>query len=463
MGGAAVFPGGAVSIGDLDPRWESVSNLSRAEAARRLGEEDRASALGAFVCALRESFEEVGFLAGNGPVDRVVRRHAAEGSEWLEHLGEIGVELDAASLTPAGRWVTPSPSPMRFDARFFVTRADAEWDPLPDPAEVEDARWLSPAAALDELAEGKLVMAPPTISILQRILDCHDVMEAIARLGNWVDDGRDMQLSARVHPQVQLVMAPNPGLMTGPGTNTYVVGNASACVIDPAVDDDQFLETVIGSGRRFESILITHRHPDHIGGVGSVRARTGATVRAWGTEDINGIPVVPLKDDEVIECGDARLHCIYTPGHSSDHVCFQLDEILFSGDTILGEGTAVIAPPDGNLSDYIRSLHRLRALPVERIFPGHFRPVDAGREVIDDYLRHREARHTQILAALEGPGASVEEVVENVYEGTPTDLHPIAALTVMAHLEMASEAGRVTRDGEKWVLTGREQESDFPE
>jgi glyoxylase-like metal-dependent hydrolase (beta-lactamase superfamily II)/8-oxo-dGTP pyrophosphatase MutT (NUDIX family) len=458
MGGASVFPGGALGRQDLDPRWKSAANLTPVEAARRLRESDGASALGLHICALREAFEEVGFVSGTGPVDRL-KPGRADGT-FLDQVIEAGVVLDAASLAAAGRWVTPESSPVRFDTRFFVTRTDDQWTPSPDLREVDGARWMTPAGALRALATGELVMAPPTIHVLQSIAGCDDVTAAIARLSGSVDAG-GMPLSVKVHPLVRLVIAPNPGLMTGSGTNSYVVGTHDACVVDPAVDDESYVNVLLQSGPDIRTVVVTHRHPDHIGGVRSIVEQTGSSVRAWGSSDIDGMPVTPLVDGEVLTFGDAHLRVVYTPGHSSDHVCLLLDDVLFSGDTILGEGTAVIAPPDGKLDDYIASLRRLRTLPLSRILPGHFRSVDNAHGLIDDYLAHREKRHQSILDVLKGGDSTVEAIVATVYADTPSDLHRLAALTVTAHLEMAERHGQARRAGEKWESTKKMQERDL--
>jgi glyoxylase-like metal-dependent hydrolase (beta-lactamase superfamily II)/8-oxo-dGTP pyrophosphatase MutT (NUDIX family) len=458
MGGAAVFPGGAVGSEDLDPRWESAANLAPAEAARRLDETDGTISLGLHICALREAFEEVGFLSGIGPVDRLKREHAHRA--WLDQILEAGVVLDAASLVPAGRWVTPVSSPVRFDTHFFVTRADDKWAPVPDPREVDDARWTTPSDALEALAAGELVMAPPTIHVLQSITGCDDVTTAIVRLSGNLDAGV-MPMSVAVHPLVRLVVAPNPGLMTGPGTNSYAVGTHDGCVVDPAVDDEAYLNALLENLPTVKTVVVSHRHPDHMGGVRRIVEQTGASVRAWGGSEIDGMPVIPLMDGEVIACGDAQLRVVYTPGHSSDHVCLLLDDVLFSGDAILGEGTAVIAPPDGNLDDYLASLRRLRSLPLNRILPGHFRSIDNAHGVIDDYLAHREERHRAILDVLQAADSTVEQIVETVYADTPSDLHSLAALTVLAHLEMAERHGRARRTGKKWRSAGKMQEQDL--
>jgi glyoxylase-like metal-dependent hydrolase (beta-lactamase superfamily II)/8-oxo-dGTP pyrophosphatase MutT (NUDIX family) len=449
MGGAAVFPGGAVSAADLDPRWEQASGRSRGAAAEGLGSDDGVAALGAFVCALREAFEEVGFLLGTGPLEDIDRRAAGDAPAWLAECLRLGVVLATDALVPIGRWVTPLGSPVRFDAWFFAVRVPDGWEPVPDPGEVEHVMWLTPRAALDELATGGLHMGPPTIETLQRMEGAGSVEEVLALL----ESGHGRLGATRIHRAVQLVLAPNPGPMTGPGTNTYIVGlpGAPSCVIDPAVDDTDYLEAVAAAAGDVERIIVTHRHPDHIGGLAPIVERTGAPVHAFGTEAIEGVPIDTVEDGRVIEVGGVVLRVLHTPGHASDHICLLLDDMLFTGDCVLGEGTAVIAPPDGDMRAYMATLKRLRELPVTRLFPGHFRPRDDAIGLIEEYIDHRQQREQEIVDAL-GAGATVEEVVARVYTDTPAALHGLAAFTVLAQLEMAEEDGRVERRGDRWTV-----------
>lgn len=258
-------------------------------------------------------------------------------------------------------------------------------------------------------------------------------------------------VSERLSSLVHVVLAPNPGLMTGPGTNTYIVGKGPACVIDPAVDDPEYLDQLFARAGEVSFILITHRHADHVGGVRAVARRSGCPVRAFGGEPVDGVAVEPLFDGEEVSITGATLRVLHTPGHASDHVCFHLEDSasLFAGDNILGEGTAVIAPPDGDMDAYLASLRRLRGLRIDRIFPGHFRPLDGGRAVIDGYLAHRQRRREAVLAALEGGAATHQEIVQVVYADTPPHLHPVAALQVQAMLESLEREGVIDRAEER--------------
>ena len=261
----------------------------------------------------------------------------------------------------------------------------------------------------------------------------------------------------RLSAVVQVVLAPNPGLMTGPGTNTYVVGSGPAVVIDLAVDDDDYMRSLLTAAGEVSTILITHRHGDHTGGAARLSALTGAPVRAWGSDVAGEADVVPLNDGETVAAGGAVLETLHTPGHASDHLCFALQgtRSIFSGDIILGEGTSVIAPPDGNMRDFLASLARLAGLQVDRIYPGHFRSLDGGAEVIDALLAHRAARGAAIEAALQRGPLRPDEVVEVVYSDTPVALHPVAIGSVLAHLEMLEESGTVRCVDDRWGLVAR--------
>lgn len=452
MGGATVFPGGAVSEADGDPRWESCSRLKRVDAQAAL-KEDVSTALAAYVCAMREAFEEVGFLLCEG--DREIPREAADSPEsFLAAATELGVVLRTDLMVPAGRWVTPLGSPIRFDARFFIARANPDWEPVPNPSEVADAFWSSPSAALDRLRSGSLTMVPPTIEMLQRLELDPDVGSIMDAMSDSSATERDR--TERVSAFVRRIVAPNPSLMTGPGTNTYIVGAGPTCVIDPAVSDDGYIEDLVNAAPDVEAILVTHRHPDHTGGIAALVERTGVPVRAFGSEHAGGVAVDPVSDDESLEFGGARLHALHTPGHAPDHLCFYLEGAasLFSGDNILGYGTAVISPPEGNMRTYLSSVARLLDFHISRIYPGHFPPLDGGDEVVRRYLRHRHERGEAVIAALAAGPLTIADIVSLVYTDTPIELHPVAIHQVQAHLDMLHEEGLVFPRGNRWFATG---------
>jgi glyoxylase-like metal-dependent hydrolase (beta-lactamase superfamily II)/8-oxo-dGTP pyrophosphatase MutT (NUDIX family) len=440
MAGATVFPGGAVATADLDRAWRGASNSPDSED------------LGTRVCALREAFEEVGWVTGEGPVERLTFEDAADPERWLERCLELGIRLGTDQLVSAGRWVTPLGSPIRFDARFYLAVVD-DFEPRLNAPEVVSYRWLTPKEGLGELAAGRMAMAPPTIEVLQKLTAYDRAPTALAGLGSQSPSAAGV-LVARLSPLVQTVLAPNAGLMTGPGTNTYVVGaGGERAVIDVAVPDGEYLEAIVEAAGRVGAILVTHRHPDHVGGVAALVERTGAPVRAFGSEPAGGSVVEPVADGTVIETAGVRLQALHTPGHAPDHLCWLLEGTasLFSGDNVLGEGTAVISPPEGDMGAYLRSLRRLNALDIQRIYPGHWRALDGGNAVLEGYLRHRSRRQEAILASLKPFPKSPEEIVAEVYTDTAPELHRVARQSVIAHLLLLESEGLVTGEGDRWT------------
>ena len=325
---------------------------------------------------------------------------------------------------------------------------------MPDPAEVADCSWTSPAEALAEFASGAAVMAPPTAAMLQKLEGFSDVSAAIDGLRDANLRWDEKIYSVRLSPLVRLVLAPNPGLMTGPGTNTYIVGRDPSLVIDPAVDDADYLDEVADAAGRVGAILVTHRHGDHVGGIGGLVQRWGVEVRAFGDAEAGGSRVRELLDGEVLEFGGGSLQAVLSPGHAADHVCFWLEQerALFAGDNVLGEGTSVIAPPDGDMKAYLDSLRRLEVLGPQRIYPGHFRPLDDGVDVLRNYQRHRKEREAKIVAALHDAPATLEEVVTRAYEDTPVELHPAAQMSALAHLYALEADERVRQASGRWEL-----------
>lgn len=453
MGGALVFPGGSVSPEDRDRAWADLSTLAPAEAATLLGIEDPHEALGAYICAFREAYEEVGYLTNPGPLTEIRRDETDDPATFLRQCAARRVRLPTDELLPAGRWATPLGAPIRFDTHFFVTRVPGGWSPQPDHREVASCRWTTPADGLKELAAGTALMAPPTIEMLQLLKSYPSVEAALVGVKTNGLKGAGNVLSVRISPLVGVVLAPNAGLMTGPGTNTYVVGSGPCAVIDPAVADAGYLQAVTEMAGTVDMILITHRHSDHTGGAEALAELTGAPVKAWGPDAVAGITEVQtIADGDIIELPGTQLRALHTPGHASDHLSFYMEGAasLFAGDNILGEGTAVIAPPDGNMSGFIASLQRLQALHIDRIFPGHFRPLDGGSAVIGQLIQHRLDREAAILDALRQGAGSPEEIVPLVYRETPVALHPIAIFSVSAHLEKLLAEDRVQLADDRW-------------
>ncbi len=201
-------------------------------------------------------------------------------------------------------------------------------------------------------------------------------------------------VASALSPMVRRVLAPNPGVMTGPGTNTYLVGIDEVAVIDPGVDDEAHLDAIVGcGGDRIRWILCTHTHPDHSPGAAPLKKRTGAEVLAFASRD--GLEVdTQITEGFRIEATEFRLRAVHTPGHASNHLCYLLEgeRLLFSGDHIMQGSTVVIAPPDGDMAAYLESLERIRSMRLRFIAPGHGYLIDDPRSTIDEYIEHRLER-----------------------------------------------------------------------
>lgn len=257
-------------------------------------------------------------------------------------------------------------------------------------------------------------------------------------------------VASALSPMVRRIVCQNPSWMTGPGTNTYLVGVDEIAVIDPGPDDAAHLDAIAGcGGDRIRWILLTHTHEDHAPGAAGLRERTGAELLAFERDLPEGGRVDnTLRDGDVIEATEYHLEVLHTPGHASDHLCFLLSEerTLFTGDHIMQGSTVVVAPPDGDMRVYLGSLERLKQIrpPLRAIAPGHGHLIETPQAVIDDYITHRLDREQQVLAGVREAGTTtVERLVESIYVDVSTDLHPVAAYSVWAHLRKLAEEGMV--------------------
>jgi len=258
--------------------------------------------------------------------------------------------------------------------------------------------------------------------------------------------------------QVRVVLGQNPGLQTGPGTNTYLVGGDRLILIDtgagvPAYDPllQEALSELKGN---LSLILLSHGHVDHIGGLPSVRRLHPQAVARMFPGETPVSAIEPMADGEFLRHDGITLQAIHTPGHATDHLCFYwLEErALFSGDLILGEGTAVIPRVGGSLIDYLASLERLRTLDIRRIYPGHGPVIEDPPAKITEYIEHRRMRERQVLEALHAGVRTIREMVARIYAEVPGGLHPLAEESVWNHLVKLEGEGRVRR----FQVSGRE-------
>jgi glyoxylase-like metal-dependent hydrolase (beta-lactamase superfamily II) len=254
--------------------------------------------------------------------------------------------------------------------------------------------------------------------------------------------------------------ANNPGIMTLQGTNQYIVGKESGLVIDVALSADSNMDGILEQAeamgvKKIDKILLTHIHSDHTGGALALRKRCGAKLGIHrsrkgylGGEDFQ------YDDNDRIDFGAGELNVLHTPGHESGHCCFYEggDKVLFSGDNILGYGTAVIHPPDGNMTDYMKTLERLLGFEMSLILPGHGPLIGKPEAKIREYIKHRLEREGQVLAALRNGRNSIGDITDAIYVDVSAALKRVAEFSVEAHLEKLQREGKVKKEGARYLL-----------
>jgi len=258
-----------------------------------------------------------------------------------------------------------------------------------------------------------------------------------------------------VAPGVLRLTAPNPGLMTGPGTNTYLVGRAGPVVVDPGPADEAHTAAIVAAAAPLgpvRSIVVTHTHVDHAPGAAALAGATGAPVVGFGPAE-GFAPDETVGEGWSLQCpgpgpaGGLTLRALHTPGHASDHLCWLVEEhaLLLTGDHVMHGSTVVIRPPDGDLHQYLASLARLRDAdpPIRLLAPGHGRVMDHVPEVVDALVAHRLARHERVASALARRGdATVDELLPEVYGDVTERQLPVARFSLWAHLRALGQEGR---------------------
>ena len=270
-----------------------------------------------------------------------------------------------------------------------------------------------------------------------------------------------------VSPRIRRLLTNNPGPFTFKGTSVTVIGQGSVAVVDPGPDDPEHLDALRNAlaGETVTHILVTHTHRDHSPACKFLKQWTGAPTYGFGPHgsglgesgiaveeggDREFVPDIAVRDGDIIEGAGFAIECVHTPGHTSNHICYALKEeqALFSGDHVMGWSTTVIAPPDGDMGDYLSSLKKLLARDDAIYWPTHGGPIREPKNFVSAYLAHRLEREAQIITALREGVSSVRELVERVYVGLDPRLKPAAGLSVFAHLLQLVKQERVVADGE---------------
>lgn len=246
---------------------------------------------------------------------------------------------------------------------------------------------------------------------------------------------------------VQVVLADNPSPMTGRGTNTYVIGHDDVLVIDPGPADSTHLDRVENAVRRrgrAGTVLLTHHHLDHSQSAAAFATRLDSPLAAIPHPEMPQLDT-DLADGDQVTFGGGALQVVATPGHTRGHACFwwESERVVFAGDLVAGEGFIVIDPPDGNMADYLASLARVRDLDAAVVRPGHGPVIESPRAYLESYIRHRLQREARVLAALGSDPRIVPQLVPAAYADTPEAMYPIAARSLVAHLEKLAADGKV--------------------
>lgn len=490
--GAYVFPGGGIDAADGE-----AHHLAR----RRPGQSD--THLTQAIAAIRESFEELGVVlvrdANGAWPDAATLAALDRQAPFAAQCAARGLVLAADAVFVLAHWITDRDLPRRFDVPFLVARMPDGQTPVADETEQFEPQWVRPGDALERHAAGGFFMIFPTIRTLQRLKDFASVdavLQACAaseqplwtscpRAG-WLA-GKEQRYMEHEHPygELQLVSpdgqivhhldwqtlqpvpllrnvmrltAPNPGAMTGPGTNSYLVGDAATgfIAIDPGPADAQHVERLWrAAGGRIRMIVCTHSHPDHSPGARPLQALctpqppilglpSAATARAASdfTPDRELADGEELHLEGVDGAPGHTLRVIHTPGHAANHLCLVLlqDGLLFSGDHVLNGSTTVVDPPDGDMNAYLESLDRLTAAcdahGIEYILPAHGYVIGQARDAIGALKGHRLRREAKILGVMQAhPGGTLDDWVQHAYDDVPPRMWPVAKRSLLAHVQ----------------------------
>jgi glyoxylase-like metal-dependent hydrolase (beta-lactamase superfamily II)/8-oxo-dGTP pyrophosphatase MutT (NUDIX family) len=526
--GAAVFPGGLLDTQDRTLHGFSAGPDDAAASARL---QLREGGLDYWLAAVRECFEECGLLFALDEENRPAHLNQLPAGELRQlrhdlhagraHLGQLcerfSLRLDTGALEYLSHWITPPGRPKRFDTRFFVAVAPAGQQAVADETETVELMWLTPNEALsperalkllnvtevtlkhlagferaaDVLAQARAQAHGDLLTIMPRVGTAQRHGQPVpkvvmpgewpyAEIGRLDPEGRghvhvDLQpgRAVRLSERVVRVTADNGSVMTGPGTNAYLVGSGEAwALVDPGPDEAPHVQALLAAfesevkaqqpGATLHWILCTHTHKDHSPAAAAVHAATGAPragrVAAhpeW--QDTGFAPERVLNHGERIELGpDCTLRVVHTPGHASNHLCFLLEQekLLFTGDHLMQGSTVVINPPDGDMGAYLRSLQALLAEDIEWLAPGHGFLIDQPHAVVNKTIAHRLAREKKVLGALKALGAStMDALLARVYDDVPEKLHAVARRSLTAHLHKLRDDGRAAADdAQVWRL-----------
>jgi endoribonuclease LACTB2 len=453
LGGFHAFPGGQIDATDAEV---DVCNAQNPKAAAMISG------------AARELFEELGVLVVHGGEtltkgQRVSLLDDLESGRmtWPALLQHYELHLDADDFTYAGRWVTPPFNARRFDTWFFLVKCPPKQEPNVIAGELASGEWLPARDAYDKWMNDQVVAVPPTLHAL-RTLGAGISFDLIKRFLSIPEAHGQPERRITFRPNYICFPVRTPTRPPATHTCCYIVHNSKEMLIfdpgSPYEDEQQALaeciDDMIGEGRRVREIILTHLHPDHVGGVNALKEHLGGNVpvaaHAQTAEALHDVRVDRLiEDNDVITLeGEPaiRLRALHTPGHALGHLCFHDADrgVLMTGDNIVGAGSVLIDPPQGNMREYLKSLERMRSLPgLTVLLGGHGPAVATPYQKIDEYITHRLEREQNILEAVRAGASTPEEIVARVYTDVSPKAHAMAERAVLAHLEKLRADGAI--------------------
>jgi len=473
LGGWHAFPGGKLEASDCNIE---VSNCADADLEKFI------------VCAARELFEETGvLLVRNG--EKLTKGQRASlhddlisgRSGFAEILADWNLRIDARDFFYIGFWTTPQFSPVRFKTRFFIAECPFKQAPYAAISELRDVEFTSPEKALERWAKSEVLIAPPVLISLQELADSRFSIQnsrfkiqdskSASTILNLLEKSQKVDGNIdhiELNPHIICFPLKTETLPPATHTNCFIVGREKFIVIDAASRDEneqrklfELVDSFIEKSFVCEEIIVSHLHPDHFGGETALQFHLRDKFNLKIPISAHKITAQSLRgkvefqkfiaDEEIINLTDEsgasfQLKAFHAPGHARGHLCFydQAKGFLLASDNIVGAGTVVIASPEGNMTDYLETLERMKSLPNLRFLCGsHGSAVFDAKGKIEEYIAHRLERETQIMEAFQNGAKTAAEIVERVYVGLKTELLNLAEKSVEAHLEKLKNDRRI--------------------
>ncbi len=453
LGGFHAFPGGKTDEGDAQI---SVKNCADKDLERFI------------VSAVRELFEEAGVLLVRGG-EKLTKGQRASlhddlisgRSNFAEILADWNLWIDAEDFFYTGFWTTPKFSLVRFKTRFFIAKCPPKQMPYAAISEMQNVEFIAPKDALKRWAKSEVLIAPPVLISLQELAkngfaDLQKSIKTLLEKSQKCDGDIDY---IELNPHIICFPLKTETLPPATHTNCFIVGRKEFIVIDAASKDEselaklfELVDSFIAKGFSCKEIIVSHLHRDHFGGEtvlqNHLRAKFGLEVpisaHKTTAESLQGKVEFQkfIEADEIINLKDEadanfEIKALHTPRHARGHLCFYDEELgfLLSSDNVVGAGTVVIAPPEGDMTDYLASLERMKNLPnLQHLCGSHGSAIFDAKAKIEQYIAHRLEREKQVLEAVQSGAKTAEEIAGIIYQNLNPNIFPLAVKSVEAHL-----------------------------